>query len=57
MPFEVHCAITVKSVTNGAFEIQNFKFKQISLKIKVNKQKQTALYPEIFSTCHDNVHK
>ena len=28
MPFEVYCPTTVKSVTNGAFKIQNFlKFK------------------------------
>ena len=30
MPFEVYCPVTVKSVTNGAFEIQNFKFKSNS---------------------------
>ena len=67
MPFEEYCHTTVKSVTNGAFEIQNFKFKQIFFqkqsfnqeKVKIKKQKQATFYPAgwTFRTCHDYDHK
>ena len=30
MPYEVYCPTTVKSLTNGAFEMQSFNFKQMS---------------------------